>query len=334
MRLSKFNTADVLDNLRTFSYTETVDGETVTKNVTLFPSSQTPMVNRLFLQSQGRLRADDIMFDYKRGDITAETLAGVIMLTIKERLVQLWKVWEADYNPLWNVDAYEKRSTVTERDVTTDHEKDTTLTDEQKTDGKNNVTHGHTLQDSQTADGKNNTTHGHTLSDAQTVSASYNTAHTDNTEHSEPTTTSKVSAFDSGSNYVNAAQSTATNHSDSNAGTGQGTSSMGTIMHTEGGTTNTALSMGTILHTEGGTTNTSISMGKITHKTEGKDTDKEDFDENLTDTFIRHGNIGVTMSTQLIADQINVWSKFSFFEEYFNMIAEQITIPIYDEEDN
>ncbi len=299
MRLNKYNTEAIIRNLRTFSYTTKEGDETVTKNVTLFSDAQAPLVNRFFLQYKGTLKADDIMEDYKKGDVSASDVASMILLMTKSQLVNLWRIWEADYNPLWNVDGYEKKEIKTEFGKVVDHEKDSSITDEQLTDGKSNVTHGHTLTDNQTADGKQNTTHG-----LQTTIT-------------EPTTTDTTAAFDSGANFENRSQSSATTHT-----------------NTDSGTTNVALSMGTVMHTEGGTTNTALSMGKIKHSSDGKDTDKESGDETTTETYTRSGNIGVTMSTQLLRDGDNFWSQFSFFEKYFELIAEPLTIPIYDDEED
>lgn len=278
MRLNEFDTESILDGLRTFSYTTIEDGESVTKNVTLFSQEQLPIANKLFLQSQGKLRADDIMFDYKNGDITASDLSAMILVVIKSQLVQLWKEWEADYNPLWNVDGVEKRTIKTEFGKVVEHEKDTKLTDEQKVNGS--------LVDEQKTDGKDNLTHG--LQQSIT----------------EPTQTHNVATFDSES-YVNDTQDSATTHSVTNSGSD-----------------NRAISMGKIEHTS--------NMGKIEHSNSGKDTDTDSGEENVTDIYERHGNIGVTMSTQLLRDGQNFWSNFNFFDQYFSLIAEQITIPIYE----
>ena len=330
MKVRETDTESILANLRTFSYTTVEDGETVTKNVELFSSSQTPIANKLFLQLQGDLRADDILQDYKDGDISAEDLAGMILVMIKSQLVQLWKEWEADYNPLWNVDGTEKKVIKTEFGKVVDRAKNTSLTDEQLTDGKNNITHGRKLTDDQKSDGKNDITHGHTLTDTQTADGKQNTTHGLKTTITEPTTTNTVAAFDSGANFENKSQTSATSHSDEQSGTTNVAISAGTIQHNEGGTTKTSISMGTIEHEESGTTNTAISMGKIKHTADGKDTDTESGDETTTETYIRGGNIGVTMSTQLLRDGDNFWSNFNFFEKYFSLVAEQISIPIYD----
>lgn len=332
MKLSKYETAAILANLRTFTYTTKEEDEDVTKTVTLWPTEKTALVNRFFLQYEGGLKADDIMDDYKKGDVSAADVAEMILMMTKSQLVNLWKIWEADYNPLWNVDGTEVKEIKTEFGKVVERDKDTTLTDEQVTDGKNNITHGKTLTDEQKTDGKNNVTHGHTLTDNQTADGKQNTTHGLQTTITEPTTTDTTAAFDSGSGFENKSQSSATTHTNTDSGNTNIALSMGTIMHTEGGSTNTALSIGKVEHEESGTTNTAISMGKITHKNNGKDTDTESGDETTTETYTRSGNIGVTMSTQLLRDGDNFWSQFSFFEKYFNLVAGPITLPIYEED--
>lgn len=294
MKVRETDTESILSNLRTFSYTTVEDGETVTKNVELFSSSQTPIANKLFLQLQGDLRADDILQEYKDGDISAEDLAGMILVMIKSQLVQLWKEWEADYNPLWNVDGVEKRTVKTEFGKIVEHEKDSKITDEQKINSTDNLTHGLKVVDEQKVDGKDNLTHGL----ATTIT--------------EPVNTHKIAAFDS-QTPVTYTEDSATSHSNTNSGSD-----------------NRAISMGKIEHENSGTDQRTMNMGKIEHVSSGKDTDTDDGEENVTDIYERHGNIGVTMSTQLLRDGDNFWSSFNFFEKYFSLIAEQISIPIYD----
>lgn len=334
MKLSNYNTEAIISNLRTFTYTTKEDGEDVTKTVTLFPEGKAGLVNRFFLQYQGGLKADDIMDAYKKGDVSAADVAEMILMMTKEQLVNLWRIWEADYNPLWNVDGTEVKEIKTKFGKVIDREKNSSTTDEQLTDGKNNVIHGRKLTDDQKSDGKNNVTHNHTLTDTQTVDGKQNTTHGLKTTITEPTTTNGVSAFDSGANFENKSQSSATTHNNEESGTTNIALSSGTVEHREGGTTNTAISMGTIEHEESGTTNTALSIGKIKHSNDGKDTDKESGDETTTETYTRAGNIGVTMSTQLLRDGDNFWSQFNFFEKYFALIAGPITLPIYDDEED
>lgn len=329
MKVRETNTESILANLRTFSYTTVEDGETVTKNVELFTSSQTPIANKLFLQLQGDLRADDILQEYKDGDISAEDLAGMILVMIKSQLVQLWKEWEADYNPLWNVDGIEKRTIKTEFGKIVEHEKDSKITDEQKVSGSDNLTHGLKVVDEQKVDGKDNLTHGLKVVDEQKTDGKDNLTHGLATTITEPVNTHKIAAFDS-QTPVTYTEDSATSHSNTNSGSDNRTISMGKIEHENSGSDNRTISMGKIEHENSGTDQRTMNMGKIEHVSSGKDTDTDDGEENVTDIYERHGNIGVTMSTQLLRDGDNFWSSFNFFEKYFSLIAEQISIPIYD----
>ena len=361
--IKDFDIESLLDLLRSFSYTKEVEGETVTCNVELFSHAQTPIATKFFLQCHGDRIADFILEQYGEEYITATELSDMIKTVCVPRWKQFYEMWKADYNPIWNVDGTEKRVIVTEFGKVIEHEKDTTVTDEQKTDGKNNVTHGLTVTDEQKTDGKNNVTHGLKVTDEQKTDGKNNVTHglkvtdeqkTDgknNITHglvdtiTEPTTTGKVAAFDS-ADFVNASQTSATQHSDTQSGTtntaismgtiehaNSGTTntaiSMGTIEHANSGTTNTAISMGTIEHASSGTTNTAISMGTIEHTSSGTDTDTESGDETVTDTYTRHGNIGITMSSQLLRDNENFWSQYSFFEHWYDDIAGQISLPMW-----
>ena len=71
--------------------------------------------------------------------------------------------------------------------------------------------------------------------------------------------------------------------------------------------------------------------GKVETASSGTDTDTQSGTTKVTDTFTRGGNIGVTMSTQLLDEQIKLWSEFNFFPVYFKTIAKQLTIPIWED---
>ena len=291
--LKDYDIESILDLLRTFSYTTEVSGETVTVNVELFTHAQNKMATLIFLQRFGDRVGDTVMKQYEDEEVSATDISDII----KVMCVQKWKhwleCWKAEYNPIWNVDGTEKRTITTQYGKITTMEKNSKLTDEQKTDGKNNITHGLKVTDEQKTDGKNDITHG--LVDTIT----------------EPTTTGKVAAFDS-VDFVNASQTSATQHSD-----------------TQSGNTNTAISMGTIEHSNSGSTNTAISMGKIEHASSGSDTDTLSGSDTVTDTLVRGGNIGVTMTQQLLTAENNFWSEFSFFEQWFSDIADEISLPIW-----
>lgn len=259
MKLRKIDTSALLGALRTFTYTTIVNGTEVTVNAELFSADMTGTINALFLQRYGDLRCDDIAISYYKEELTASSLADALKVVLSQKWKHYLEMWKSQYNPIWNVDGTEVRS------ITTQYGKITTMA------------HNTTITDSQTVDGKNNTTHG--LS----------------TTITEPTTTNSVATFDS-VDYVGAGQTEATQHSS----------------------------------TDSGTTNVALSMGTITHGTAGSDTDTESGSDTVTDTFVRGGNIGVTMTQQLLEAEGAFWQKMDFFNMWYDSIAQELTVPIYE----
>ena len=291
--IKDYDVESLIDLLRTFSYTTEVEGETVTVNVELFTHAQSPIATKLFLQAQGDRVADMILEQYGDEYITAQELTDMIKVVCVQRWKHFLELWKAEYNPLWNVDGTEKRTIITQYGKVTTMAKNSKLTDEQKTDGKHDTTHGLKITDEQKTDGKQDTTHGHVITTT------------------EPTTTGSVAAFDS-ADVVTASQTSATQHSDTNSGTD-----------------NVAISMGKIEHSNSGTDNIAISMGKIEHSSSGSDTDTLSGSDTVTDTFTRGGNIGTTMTQQLMEAEDSFWSRFNFFENWFADIADQISLPMW-----
>lgn len=256
--LNKYDIESLIDKLRTFSYTTEVEGETVTVNVELFTSGQVKTATVLFLQRHGERLADAIMEAYGSEELTATEVADIIKAVCVQRWKHWLECWKAEYNPIWNVDGTETRTIETVYGKVTTMAKNSKVTDEQKTDGKNNTTHGLV------------------------------------TTITEPTTTGSVAAFDS-TDVVTASQTSATQHS----------------------------------NTDSGTTNVALSMGKVEHSSSGSDTDTLSGKDTVTDTLVRGGNIGVTMTQQLLTAENNFWSEFSFFEQWFSDIADEISLPIW-----
>lgn len=256
--IKDFDIESLIDLLRTFTYQTEVAGETVTVNVELFTHSQSAIATKFFLMAQGDRLADSILEQYGDEYITATELSDMIKTVCVQRWKHFLEMWKVDYNPIWNVDGTEKRTVVTQYGKITTMEKNSKVTDEQKTDGKNNTTHGLV------------------------------------TTITEPTTTGSVAAFDS-ADVVKASQTSATQHS----------------------------------NTDSGTTNVAISMGKVEHAASGSDTDTLSGSDTVTDTFVRGGNIGVTMTQQLLTAEDSFWSRYSFFEKWFDDIADQIGLPIW-----
>ena len=291
--IKDFDIESLMDELRTFTYTTEVDGEAVTVNVELFTHSQVPMATRLFLQTQGERVADQILHDYDKEEISASDLSGIIKTVCVERWKHFLEMWKINYNPIWNVDGTEKRTITTQYGKITTMAKGTKLTDEQKVNGTNSTQYGQKLTDEQKATASDSTKFGKVVT------------------HTNPTTTGKVAAFDS-LTFVNASETSMTNNSDTDSGSETRTSSMGTIEHSQSGTDTTT-----------------VNMGKLEHSASGQDTDTNSGSDTVTDTFTRGGNIGTTMTQQLLSAEESFWSKYSFFEHWFDDIAREIGLPIW-----
>lgn len=292
--LNKYDIESLLGVLRTFTYTTEVDGETVTVNAEVFTSGQIPIATKIFLQEYGTRVADDIMADYKDGTITAAALGDIIKTLCVQRWKHFLEMWTVNYNPIWNVDGVEQRVIETEYGKILTMEKGTTITNEQKVDGETETTHGLTTTDEQKTNGTIETAYGKTSTTTN------------------PTSTGSVAAFDS-ADFVGASQSSATNTivTDSNRDT----------------VTN---NMGKVEHKNSGTDTVTTSIGKIEQASDGEDVNTESGTDTVTDTLTRHGNIGVTMTQQLLTAEDSFWSQYSFFKRYFNDIAEVISLSIYE----
>lgn len=291
--VKEYDIESLIDLLRTFSYQTEVDGESVTVNVELFPHSMTSIATKFFLQEQGERLADKILEEYGEEYITATELSDMIKTICVQRWKHFLEMWKVNYNPIWNVDGTEKRTIVTEYGKITTMGKDTTITDEQITDGEVETTYGLTQTDEQKTNASDTTTFGKVVTSTN------------------PTTTGKVAAFDSVS-FVNASETSLTNNSDTDSGSETLTSSIGKVEHSNSG--------------KDTTTN---SIGKITHSSTGEDTNTESGEDTVTDTLVRGGNIGATMTQQLLTAEESFWSRYSFFEHWFADIAEQIALPIW-----
>ena len=307
MKLKEYQTKPILNELRTFNYQTKVGGQETTVNVELLPASMLDIANKIFLQKQGDLKADEIMEDYKDGTYTAQAVADVI----KNFHVQKWKhwleMWKAEYNPIWNVDATETKTIVTQYGKVTTMAKNTTDTTtynselEMEYDSTNKTTYNSNETTEQLTDGKYNTTHGHIIT------------------QTEPQTDNAIAAFDS-VNPVPHSETILTQHSDTNSGTDQIAISDGKKKTDRGGYDELAR--------DGKDTNTHSGTDSLART--GSDTDTLSGTDSTTETTTRGGNIGVQMTQQLLTAEQSFWSQYSFFDMWFSDIAEELTLSIYE----
>lgn len=294
MTVKQYDIESLLAVLRTFTYTTEVDGETVTVNAEVFTSGQIPIATKIFLQEYGSRVADEILDDYKKGDVSAAELGDMIKTLCVQRWKHFLEMWKVNYNPIWNVDGTETHTIVTKYGKITRMAKATTITDEQKVDGEVEVTYGQKLTDEQKVNGSGSITYGKT------------------TTMTNPTSTGSVAAFDT-VGFVGASQSTMTNG-----------------VNAETGSDSSSNSIGTVEHAQSGKDTTKNSLGKVEHAHSGTDTDTQDGSDTTTDTLTRGGNIGTTMTQTLLGAEDDFWSHYSFFTKYFTDIANVISLPIYE----
>lgn len=248
MKISECNLKDLLNALKSFTYTKQVAGQTVTVNVNLWEDSLNDYMIKFFERFYGDRKADDIAFQYKAGDLSTATVANII----KAMCVTRWKhylgMWESEYNPTWNVEGSETRVIETSYGKITTMAKGSATTTEQLVAGETTTEQ---LTDSQSID--------------------------------------YVSPQDS-QVFNSAAKNT------NNAGKVKGTSN----------------------------------SGKIKSELSGNNTDTLSGKDTVTDTFTRGGNLGVTMTQQLLTAEREFWAHMDFFSMWFKDIANQLALPMWE----
>lgn len=291
MKLREYDIDDIIADLRILSYTETIDDTPTTVTVELWPSSANAMAVKIFKSLKGELMADDILEEYADGDWTHTDISDMIKTLHGMAWKQLWLLWVSEYNPLFNVDGKEVRIVETQYGKKTTMEKGTTV--ETAYDSSTETEYDSNDTNEQLVNGSNTTQHGLAVT------------------HTEPTVTDKVATFDLPTTIVSSERD-ATQHSDTNSGTDTVTINNGKSKLTRDGK------------------DTISRDGKDTVTYDGTDTDTLSGKDTVTDTFVRGGNIGTTMTTQLLRDGESFWSAFNFFNAYFADIAGDLTIPIYE----
>lgn len=79
-----------------------------------------------------------------------------------------------------------------------------------------------------------------------------------------------------------------------------------------------------------GKVKSTFNNGKTETASTGYDEDTHSGDDKTVDEYRRTGNIGVTMSTQLLRDGESFWSKFNFYDIFFKDINKELTIGIWE----
>lgn len=77
---------------------------------------------------------------------------------------------------------------------------------------------------------------------------------------------------------------------------------------------------------------TTSNAGKIKNSLEGEDRDEHSGIDIVEENITKGGNIGVTITQQLLTAELNFWNKMNFFDLWFKSISNVISIPIYEED--
>ena len=205
-----------------------------------------------------------------------------------ESYKRIFEVFQEDYNPLWNVDGVE---------IETHTGKDT-----HKNSGSDTITNAG--NDIHAYTGSDTNTSVHTGTDTNTAQ---NTGTDTNTEHDTgtDTTTHSVATFDNPTPVLASQDATQYGKTVTNT-TQHGLTTTNTLQHGETVTDTT----------QHGLTDT-LTHGHTITTQNGKQL--EDSYGHVI-THERHGNIGVTKSTELVADQVRTWEKMNFVD----MVARDI----------
>lgn len=360
----KDEVADVLLKTRTITWDSEVDGTTVHHTVELYPSEKNPLVTELFMGYHGNRVCDCMFLNYVKGAMSATDFANILKLKLTDRWKHMLGIKLAEYNPIWNVDGTEVHTVTTQYgkvtvsvdgevnqvthgqdEVETEYGKENTS--EQITDGHQNTTYGKSDTTEQKTDGHNNTTHGEQIANlhGESIGTTHGMTTTD-TQTVAGTDVGQVSAFNAGlvddnKHTVNSGTTTHANtgtdteaHSgtdtETHSGTTNITTSVGKIQNSASGTDQTAISKGKVKDTEGGSDTTTTTYGDITTTNKGENLEANTGADVVTDKLVRGGNIGVTMTQQLLTAENDFWSQFDFFEKWFKDIAKEMSLPFYE----
>lgn len=239
----------------------------------------------------------------------------------------------------------------TSEQITDGHQNTTygkTDTSEQLENGSQSTTYGKTNTTEQLTDGHQNTTHGEsigtthntTLTDTQTVAgtdtgqrSAFNAGLVDDVKHTinDGTTTHATTGTDTEAHSGTTNISTSNGKTkDTEGGSDSVSISQGKIKDTLSGTDQTAISKGKIKDTEGGSDSVTNTYGDVTTTNKGENLEANTGADVVTDKLVRGGNIGVTMTQQLLTAENDFWSQFDFFEKWFKDIAKEMTLPFYE----
>lgn len=243
-----------------------------------------------------------------------ETLADILLLKFGAAWDRLWTDYTADYNPIWNVDGTE---TITEtRDLShaqTEGEKSSRSTTGNDTETRDTVDYSD-YNETNNENGTDTTTHKGTQSGTTSESVG----------HGESIQNNEWAIGGSGS------PTTSEVHSGTDTNSGNHSETQNLTDATEYGHGHSIDGSNRIEHT-----------GTDTHDTTGSESGTVDRTQNgsesgtITTEHKRGGNIGVTMTQQMLEADTAYWTKTiaQFYANVTKMIIDEITYAIYNNDE-
>lgn len=306
-KVRDFNMKEILNNLRIFIYEK--NNEIIQAEI--FPLEQLNIITLYFNSKFGDLKADSEFYNEYNRTINDNDLANIIKIVNKDYWKHLLGIVESEYNPIWNVDGNEHIETKTTYGHAITMKKGSSNTTEQ-IDNAESTTEQIVTAESTSEQIENAESITEQIDNAESI--------TEQLAESNNTNISYVAPYDS-ETFSPSSKDIVTNNqgklkTSSDAGKMKTTSDAGKMKTTS----------------NAGKMKTTSDAGKIKTSLEGEDRDEHSGVDVVEENITRGGNIGVTMTQQLLTAELDFWNKMNFFDLWFKSISNVISIPIYEED--
>lgn len=268
-------------------------------------------------------------------------IAKAIVVNNKENWDRLYLAFQKEYNPIWNVDGTE---------ITTETNSGTDTTTENIGSVNNSDIYGNTQTSTvygadTTTDSYGERVHNNKYGDkditdnyGQTKETSSYGKQSESETIGSKDTENSVSAFNSSgyskANKTDEGAQTNKNSKDAYEDTKTGASRID--KHTEKSVTDILTDQTyTDTHTRNEKTDITTGVSHTDNHTENarENTEKTEHGHKIETENIRQGNIGITMTQQLLTAEFEMREKYNFFGEIFKSLDKILTIPYYNSED-
>ncbi len=353
----------IFDNM-VFPTSTVVDKDGVSHSLSLSDEVKTNIIDMILFKSEGRcVRYEDPDTFKNRLAILSNHMSRD-----KWERIMYYNFFTRTFDPTENVFEVTNEETTRQNGRTLTYKySNYKETSEQTADGKNNTSFSNYLEtDEQVVDGKNNTTfNNYKETNAQTADGKNNESYSNYVETDSQTTsgtkenhgakvhgvgsmdTSATVAITQGQSDGYGAVSGSLPIENSDTYNDKTTENMGTVEHSKAGSINVAISDGTkelsksgainiavgsgkVEHSKEGAVNVAISQGKIEKGISGEKSEVETFAAN-PDLFerTRHGNIGVTMSGEIIKNTFDTEDGLDIEATIIDDVIDNLALAVF-----